>query len=79
MNYYLFVYLFEEFSKSGRSRDLKHGGDKSLDLSSFLMKIPIFQQSIVNILGSLKSKFIKFFNVHLPRHQFPVVVFDNLS
>ena len=45
-----------EFSKSDQSSDLKHHGDKSLDLSSFPMKNPIFQQSIINISGSLKFK-----------------------
>ena len=34
------------FSKSDRSRDLKHRGDKSLDLSSFPTKNSIFQHSI---------------------------------
>ena len=37
------------FSKWDRSRDLQHGGDKSLDLLSFPMKNPIFQQSNGNI------------------------------
>ena len=50
----------DKFSKSGRSRDLKQWGDKSLDLSAFPMKNPIFQQSIVNISGSLKFKFVRF-------------------
>ena len=54
------------FSKSDRSRDLKHREDKSLDLSSFPTKNPIFQLSIFNISGSLKFKFVKFCNVHLP-------------
>ena len=68
------------FSKSDQSRDLKHHrGDKSLDLSSFPMKNPIFQQSIVNISGSLRFQFVKFCNVHLPLHLFPVVIFDNLQ
>ena len=57
-----------EFSKSDRSRDLKHLGDKSLDFSLFPMKNPIFQQSIVNISGSLEFKFYKFCNVDLPLH-----------
>ena len=50
--------------------------DKSLDLSSFPMKNPIFQQSIVNISGSLKFKFLKFCNVHL-RLNDPASGFDN--
>ena len=62
-----------------QSSDLKHRGDKSLDLSSFPMKNLIFQQSIVNISGSLKFKFIKFCDVHLPLHLFPVVIFYNLQ
>ena len=69
----------KQFSKSDRSRDLKHRGDKSLDLSSFPMKNPIFQQSIVNISGSLKFKLIKFCDVHLPLHLFSVVIFDNVQ
>ena len=64
-----------EFSKSDHSRDLKHRGDKSLDLLSFPMKNLIFQQSIVNISESLKLKFVKFCDVHLPLHLFPVVFF----
>ena len=59
---------------SDGSRDLKLRGDKSLDLSSSPMKNPIFQQSIVNISGSLELKFLKFSNVHLPVHLFPVVI-----
>ena len=66
------------FSKSDRSRDLQHRGDKSLDLLSFPMKNPIFQQSIVNISGSLKLKF-KFCDVHLLLHLFPVVIFENMQ
>ena len=61
-----------------RSRDLKHRGDKSLDLSLFLTKNPIFQHSIFNISGFLKFKFINFCKVHLPLHLFPEVFFDNL-
>ena len=67
------------FSKLDLSHDLKHRGDKSLDLSSFLMKNPIFQQSIVNISGSLKFKFVKFCDVHLPLHLLPVVIFENMQ
>ena len=67
-----------QFSKSDQSRDLKHRGDKSWDLSSFTMKNPIFQQSIVNISGSLEFKFLNFCNFHLPLHLFPVVIFDYL-
>ena len=66
-------------SRNHRSRDLKHHGDKSLDLSSFPMKNPIFQLFIVNILGSLKFKFVKFCNVHLPLHLFPLVFLVHLS
>ena len=60
--------FLSKFLKSDRSCDLKHHGDKSLDLSSFPMKNLIFQQSIVNIAGSLEFKFLKFCNVHLPLH-----------
>ena len=67
------------FSKSDRSLDLKHRGDKSLDLSSFPTKNPIFQQSIVNISESFKFKFVKFCDVHLPLHLFPVVIFENMQ
>ena len=73
------MYLSFTFSKSDQSRDLKHRRDQSLDLSSFRMKNPIFQLSIVNLLGSIKFKFVKFCSVHLPLHLFPVVIFDNLS
>ena len=67
------------FLKSDRSRDLQHRGDKSLDLLSFPMKNPIFQQSIVNISGPLKLKFVKFCNIHLPLHLFPVVIFARFA
>ena len=62
------------FSMWDWSHDLKHHGHKSMDISSFPMRNPIFQQSIVNISGFLKFKIIKFCNVHIPLHLFPVII-----
>ena len=59
--------------------DFKHRRDKSLDLSSLPMKNPIFQQSIVTRSGTLKFKFVKFCDVYIPLHLFPVVIFFNLK
>ena len=48
------------FSKSDRSRDKKHRGDKSLDLLSFSMKNRIFQHSIFNIIPQVQIyKFLR--------------------
>ena len=66
------------FSISDWSHDLKQCGNKSMDLTSFPMKNTIYQQSIVHISGFFRFKFIKFCNVHLPLHQFPVVFLLNL-
>ena len=38
-------------------------------------KKTIFQQSNINISGFLKFKFVKFYNVNLPLHLFPVAIF----
>ena len=58
------------FSKSDWWRDLKHSGDKYLDLLSFPTKNLIFQHSIFNISGFLKLKFIKFWDVHLNHYTY---------
>ena len=54
------VSLITWFLKLDQSRDRKHRGEKSLDLSSLPMKNPIFQHSIFKISGFLKIKFRSF-------------------